>query len=112
MDALIEMAVGLALGFMLEGTTLFVPESAQDPRTNAYESVEWRDALRRVLVELETLPEREQAIIRHHYLTGLEFDRIAALLGISKGRASQLHRAALALLRKRLLNASDFKLRR
>lgn len=111
-DELIEVALGLALGFMLEGTALYVSEGESDRQVSAYESLAWRDTVRRALAEVAGLPLREQAILRRHYFDGLCFDQIGDLLGISKGRVSQLHRAALLLLRKRLLNGEDFKLRR
>lgn len=103
-DALAELAgvaVGLALGMMLE-RGVFAHENMADPEPNAYESLAWREIQVRLKQELDRLPERDAAIIRHHYQTGLSFARIADLLGISKGRVSQLHRASLDRLRKRL----------
>jgi len=112
MRALTELAVGLAIGFMLDDAGLYVTDGERDGRANAYESLAWKDTIRRMLTEISRLPEREQLIIRHHYLSGLTFDQIGAVLGLSKGRISQLHQAAIALLRKRLRNAGDFKLER
>jgi RNA polymerase sigma factor for flagellar operon FliA len=103
--ALAELAVGLALGFMLEETGMFVPERASDPRPGAYEGLSLKRVVKRIREEVARLPEREQAIIRHHYDEGLPFEQLGALFGISRGRVSQLHRAALALLRKRLHQA-------
>jgi RNA polymerase sigma factor FliA len=40
------------------------------------------------------------------------FDQIAELLDLSKGRISQLHKAALMLLRKRMSGAGGFRLER
>ena len=60
--------------------------------------------------ELEVLPERERDILRYHYLEGISFDEIGILLGVSKGRISQIHKAAIALLRKRLSNNGRFRL--
>jgi len=112
LDELIELALGLALGFILEGTALYVSEGQADRQANAYDSLVWRDTLRRALAEVAGLPPREQAILRRHYFDGLGFEQIGDLLGISKGRVSQIHRAALLLLKKRLINFDDFKLRR
>lgn len=112
LQALIDAAVGLALGFMLEGSGLYAGEGEPDARPNAYESLAWKEAVGRVLSELATLPPREQTIIRRHYLDGLDFEQIAALLALSKGRVSQLHRSALSLLRKRLSRLGQFKLER
>ena len=52
--------------------------------------------------EILSLPQREQSILQKHYLDGVSFDDLSSLLGISKGRISQLHHAALILLRKRM----------
>jgi len=113
LEELINLAVGLALGFMLEGTGLVIDEQeAREPAASAYDSLVWKDTIRRVMNEVATLPKREQTIIRRHYLTGLDFEQIGTLLGVSKGRVSQLHRAALGLLKKRLRDACDFRLER
>ncbi len=114
LEALIEMAVGLALGFMLDGTGLYPEGGAKpaQPAASAYDSLVWRETLTRLATEVEALPDRERTILRSHYVDGLDFERVGQLLGVTKGRVSQIHRAALALLRKRLVAAGDFKLER
>lgn len=110
--ALAEAAVGLALGFMLEGTNLYVVDGADRANVGAYDSVLWKETLKRVGAELSALPEREQFIVRQHYLNGVAFEQIATLMNLSKGRVSQLHRTALTLLRKRMQRDGNFKLER
>ncbi|KSB91874.1 hypothetical protein AS593_07570 [Caulobacter vibrioides] len=112
LDELIELATGLAIGFMLEDTSLFVDEEQPARQPSAYDSLAWKQTAGRMLKEVERLPERERAIIRRHYLAGMPFEEVADLMGLTKGRVSQIHRAALALLRKRLANARDFRLER
>lgn len=113
MEALIDLAVGLALGFMLEGTSLYREDgNAAGAQPNAYDSLAWKDLVERLTAELGRLPERDRAIVRLHYLEEVSFDQIAALLGLSKGRISQLHKAALALLRKRISGSGGFRLER
>ncbi|WP_157215370.1 sigma-70 family RNA polymerase sigma factor [Flavisphingomonas formosensis] len=116
-DAIIELAelIGsLAIGFMLEGTSLYVDDEAGQPapQPSAYDSAEWRELIGRLHAELAALPERERMILRHHYLSGVGFEQIADLLGLSKGRISQLHRAALVRLRQRLTQRGHFTLQR
>ena len=116
-EKLAEIAAGLALGFMLEGTSLFVEDDANEGQrigvaATAYDSVVWRETVARLHEELAALPEREQNILRQHYTGGLSFDQLASLLSISKGRVSQLHRAALELLRKRLRERGYFRMTR
>lgn len=113
MEALIDMAVGLALGFMLEGTSLYQEDGgAAGAQPTAYDSLAWKDLVERLTAELGRLSDRDRAIVRLHYLEEVSFDQIAALLGLSKGRISQLHKAALALLRKRISGAGGFRLER
>jgi RNA polymerase sigma factor for flagellar operon FliA len=116
-EKLAEIAAGLALGFMLEGTTLFVEDDAEGGQpihaaATAYDSVVWNETVSRLHEELASLPEREQNILRQHYIGGLSFDQLASLLSISKGRVSQLHRAALESLRKRLRERGYFRITR
>lgn len=113
MEALIDLAIGLALGFMLEGTSLYREDgNAAGAQPTAYDSLAWKDLVERLSVELGRLHDRDRAIVRLHYLEGVSFDQIAALLGLSKGRISQLHKSALALLRKRISGAGGFRLER
>lgn len=106
-ERLTEIVVGLALGFMLEGTGLYVQEDDEtgdlhaNPRT-AYDSLVWKEIIGHLRNEMQKLPRREYDILHKHYLEGVSFDDLSNLLGITKGRISQLHRAALALLKKRL----------
>lgn len=109
-DALAEIAVGLALGFMLEALDEGEAHPAQ-PATG-YDSAAWRQLVGRLEAELARLPPRERSILRHHYLDGLGFDGLSAILGIGKSRVSQLHRAALATLRKRLGGHGHFSIER
>lgn len=100
--ALSDLAVGLALGLMLEGTGMIDGANRSDPRPNAYDSLAWREAQAILHREIVNLPEQEATVVRQHYDHGLPFAQIAQLLNLSRGRISQLHRAALERLRKRL----------
>ena len=100
--ALADLATGLAMGLMLEGTSLVESANGADHRPNAYESLAWRELQALLVREIARLPDREAAVVRHHYENGISFTQIAALLGLSKGRVSQLHASALTKLRKRI----------
>lgn len=100
--ALADLATGLAVGLMLEGTSLVEPVNGADHRPNAYESLAWRELQALIVREIGRLPDREATVVRHHYENGISFAQIAQLLGLSKGRISQLHASALAKLRKRI----------
>jgi RNA polymerase sigma factor for flagellar operon FliA len=102
MDALAELVVGLALGFMLEDAGLAASETQPDRHVTGYQSLAWKQTVQRLTDELSKLPERERTVVRGHYLDGLDFEQLAGLLGLSKGRISQVHRSALAMLKRRL----------
>ena len=112
MDVLSDIISGLALGFMLEGSGLTGVDGDADERPSAYESLAWKETIKQLAGELSLLPDREKVIIRHHYLNGMTFDQIGNLLKLTKGRISQLHRAAIATLRNRLTKSGGFSLKR
>jgi RNA polymerase sigma factor for flagellar operon FliA len=111
MRELAEIATGLAIGFMLE-TGLASATDTPDRAPSAYESLAWKEAVQRLSVAVEALAERERDIIRWHYIDGVAFELIAELLSLSKGRISQLHKAAIGRLRTSLATPPDFILKR
>jgi RNA polymerase sigma factor FliA len=100
--ALTDLAVGLAIGLILQGTSVVAEINGADSRPNPYESLQWHEVQSRLAREVGRLPEKEAVVIRQHYDNGLSFVRLAELLGLSRGRISQLHRSALDRLRKRI----------
>ncbi|KQN21414.1 hypothetical protein ASE86_14405 [Sphingomonas sp. Leaf33] len=100
--ALAALAAGLAIGLMIEGGTMRIGEDAPDPRPDAYQSLAWRELQALVARGIDELPERERWVVRQHYEAGVSFTQIADLLGLSKGRVSQIHAAAIGRLRQRL----------
>jgi RNA polymerase sigma factor FliA len=98
---LADLTIGLAVSYMLEGTGLISAEtSSLAGGRDAYSSVEQRqlaDSLRRLV---EALPDRERRVVRYHYYQGLSFTHVAEILGVTKGRVSQIHRQALQLIRE------------
>ena len=97
-ESLARVAVGLAMGYLLEDSGMIRDEEGTTADQN-YRSIELRQLQRRVRAILENLPERERDIVRHHYLQQVPFETIAAMMGVTKGRVSQLHRRALDMLR-------------
>lgn len=96
---LADVALGLALGFMLDDCGMYrdVESPAADNAYGALEAKEVRQHLRNCVAKL---PERERKLIVLHYFQHVPFDEIAAQMGVSKGRVSQLHRRALELVRQ------------
>ena len=101
-ETLGAIAAGLAIGLMLEGTRILGDEESADPAPNPYDSLEWREMQKLLEREVGRLSPSEASVIRQHYANGLAFSKIAAMMGLSRGRISQLHSSALAKLRKRL----------
>jgi RNA polymerase sigma factor FliA len=98
-EKLADVAVGLAVGYMLEDSGMFQHEGASTP-ASAYERTELKqlcEILRR-LVDL--LPEQQKKVVKYHYFHGYTFERIAELIRLTAGRISQLHKQGIQGLRK------------
>jgi RNA polymerase sigma factor FliA len=95
---LAELAIGMAVGFALEDSGMFQAEESAYP-DNTYRSIELKQLHQRVRELLECLPKNERRVIRYHYLQQVAFDEIAKILGVTKGRVSQIHKDALKRLR-------------
>lgn len=102
-NQLATVAIGLALGMLLEDSGMVEPEESMQIIAPAYHPVELEQLRRRVHAVVERLPQREARLVKYHYFHGLRFDEIAELFGVTRGRMSQLHKQALDRLRH-LLN--------
>ncbi|KGB98681.1 RNA polymerase sigma factor, sigma-70 family protein [Burkholderia cepacia] len=93
---------------MLDGTGMIEAHPSKPAEhANPYQSVAWRQTRERLHAAVSELPERQQKIVRYHYFHGLGFDQIGEILGVTKGRISQLHRAALLDLRERIADTQN-----
>jgi RNA polymerase sigma factor for flagellar operon FliA len=96
---MVDMTIMLAMGYVLEDDGQWNPagaESAADP----YRSLHLERVRARLNLLVDALPERERLIVRCHYFEHMEFQAIAAMLEVTKGRVSQLHARALKLIRE------------
>lgn len=98
-SAMVDVAISLALGYILEESGLWRPGN-EDQTADPYHSLEVKRLIERMAVIVAALPERERLIVRYHYFEYMEFVDIGELLGVSKGRVSQLHSRALKLIRE------------
>lgn len=102
---LASIGVGLALGFLLEDSGMIDTHEGQAASPmSAYDHVALKQLRKRVVELVDRLPERESKVIRYHYLQDIPFTDIAAELGVTKGRVSQIHKRALELLKQELAN--------
>ena len=93
-----RLTVGLAVGFILEeGIGELVDES---PRANPYAQAEVAQLRVRIRELVAQLPAREREVLQGHYYEQREFQDVATVMGLSKGRVSQLHARALAKIRE------------
>lgn len=98
MDQVVHDIVALGLGFLLD---LEAAES-DSPLCGAQEYTERSLMNTRLRTAMHRLPERSRLLIHAHYFEHLPFKTLAERLGISKGRVSKLHHAALGDLRRAL----------
>jgi RNA polymerase sigma factor FliA len=94
-----EVGLGLALSWLLEGTSMVEDESRAES-VPFYRNTEIRQMRERLLAMVESLPSQERIVIRNHYLQEIPFDEIAAMMRLTKGRISQIHKQALLRLRQ------------
>ncbi|MBI3900268.1 MAG: sigma-70 family RNA polymerase sigma factor [Gammaproteobacteria bacterium] len=106
---MVDLAIGLALGYMLEESGIWRPDS-EDQAADPYRSLEMKRLQQRMGAIVQALPERERQIVLSHYFEHLEFSEIADKLGVSKGRVSQLHARALKLVRDALRSIESLNL--
>lgn len=76
----------------------FVENKIDDP-SREIDFQEQREALRKAI---GCLNEREQYLIKTYYFEGINFEKIANVLGVSKQRVSQMHSRAVRILREHL----------
>lgn len=94
--ALTRYVTDLAIGFMLDEAAEIDAEAGM---ADAWQSVAWRDLLHSLKAAVGRLLEPEQGVILRHYFQGESFADIAAAIRLSRGRVSQIHKAALDRLR-------------
>jgi RNA polymerase sigma factor for flagellar operon FliA len=96
---LADLAIGLALGYMLEDSAMYQGEEPHHVE-NFYDRHELSELSKTIRRIVDVLPEQARSVIRHHYFQGLSFEEIARTMELSKGRISQIHRQALQQLHK------------
>ena len=103
-----DVGIGLALCWMLDGTGMVEgPEAAA--HAPFYRSVAMRQLRDRLLHALDALPPQDRTVLRSHYLQEQPFDEIAAMLQLTKGRISQVHKQALQRLRVLMRDHADWE---
>jgi RNA polymerase sigma factor FliA len=104
-----EVGIGLAICWMLEGTSM-VDHAAASATVPFYQSVAVRQLRERLVQAVDALPAQERTVVRSHYLQDMPFDQIAAMLQLTKGRVSQIHKQALLRLRGTVREHAEWNL--
>ncbi len=98
---LAEVGIGLALSVLLEDGGILGAAEQVGPETY-FRSAELAQLRQRLRDTMHRLAPRHREILVLHYEKDVPFVEIATLLGVTKGRVSQLHREALGQLRESL----------
>jgi RNA polymerase sigma factor FliA len=98
---LAELAIGLAVGFVLEETGLYA-SGEREYADNSYHGIELRQLRGTLMAALELLPPLQRRVIHAHYLQQQPFGEIAQDCQLSPGRVTQLHKEAMTALRRQL----------
>jgi RNA polymerase sigma factor for flagellar operon FliA len=101
-EEMVETVLGLAVCYMLEGTGL-IRDGANSSVNQTYQAQELLQLRERIVETAESLPEREKFIIQRHYFEQESFTSLSKIMGITKGRVSQLHKRAISLLRDKII---------
>lgn len=96
---LVEVTIGISLGVLLE-TAARDERIAHAERANPYARCALAEVRSTLTRRVGGLPERERFVIRQHYFHHTSFAEIAGVLGVTKGRVSQLHGRALRRIRE------------
>lgn len=80
-----------------------VVDSVSSKEAPHLENLEESELKERLAKAIDTLPEREKAVVGLYHYNRLTFREIADVMDFSESRASQIHARAISLLKSRLL---------
>lgn len=105
-EEVVNLTIGLALGYLIQGSYLTDKESFYSGN-HPYKHNEMEALNNHIRSTIDALPEKENIVVTYHYFNGVSFDDIGDILGLTKGRISQLHKSGLAGIKKTLKKATD-----
>ena len=103
---MISAVTGLGLAFLLDTDAA---SDLQPPNHDASAMAERQQMDVLLAGSVTKLPEKEKLVITLHYYQYMPFVEIAGLLGLTKGRISQIHKSALDRIRAQLRSTSDIR---
>jgi RNA polymerase sigma factor for flagellar operon FliA len=96
-EEMVDVAIGLAIGFLLQDSGMYRRE--EGAALDYYGSDELVAAAERMQEMLAVLTPGERAVVEYHYIEEMRFTVIADILKVTRGRISQLHASAIQKLR-------------
>jgi RNA polymerase sigma factor FliA len=94
------VTAGLVVGALLDDARNAYEPADLNEQNDPYAVNELEQLHVQVKHLLTRLPEKERVVIHGHYVEGVDFEVVAARLGLTKGRVSQLHTRALLRIRE------------
>ena len=101
-----EAGLAFALAWILEGTGM-LQDGEKTEIVPFYRSTELRQLRQRIVELVNALPAQERCVMQRHYFQQLTFQDVADMLGLSRGRISQIHRKALGRLKEQMRAKRD-----
>lgn len=101
-----SQAISVPLGLSTDDDTV---GALPDPGPSVEDAAIREEELGWLAAAVAGLPDRLATLVRLHYLNGQPMSEVAAALGITDSRASQLHRQALSVLREAISSEPDLR---
>jgi RNA polymerase sigma factor for flagellar operon FliA len=98
----VDAILGLGIGYMLDD----VAQTNSDTAVDGLAYTQATENRIRLMDAMDQLPDRLRSIVHLHYFKFVPFNQIAEEWQLTKGRISQLHKAALENLREKLREIS------
>lgn len=106
---IINATLALTYSELLDQTYVYQDQHEVTEKTyDTYTHCELDDIKRLLHNLLEHLPDDEQVITRYYYYYELSFSQIAEIMGITKGRVSQIHKNAMNSIRELYIKSQNF----
>jgi len=93
-----NLIVPLAIQYVLDDTLVEERQDVDNEDTpyHDYAFSELKENLNR---SIDSLPKQHNKVLQYHYRGHLSFERVGEILGLTKGRISQIHKEAIFMLR-------------
>lgn len=98
-ELLTQESVGHAIAWLMENTGCVAPNDREYQEFPYYQALEFKQLSAKIQACISQLSPSEQKVIRYYFFQGILLDEVAETLSLTKGRISQIKRAAIDKLR-------------